>query len=99
MKKIRHSFAKCHRKQGEPVVQNGLAVTPSQVLQMAERGIAPTAQMNAQMIDGHTGSDWSVPLEEMRGIDIAQMWQESQEVRSKFRAAHAKGEVVNSNQE
>lgn len=99
MKKIRRKFAVCKRKIGEVVVQNGLAVTPSQVLKMAEQGIPASAQMNSRMIDGHTGSDWNVPLEERRGVDIAQMWQESQNIRSKFKQAHDAGEVVNSNVE
>lgn len=99
MKHIRRKFAHCKRQRGESIVQNGLAVTPSDVLRMAERGIPASAQMNTQMIDGHTGSDWNVPLEERRGVDIAQMWQESQNVRTKFRKAHENGQVVNSQTE
>lgn len=99
MKKIRRNFTSCKRLRGEAVVQNGLAVTPSQVLKMAESGIPASAQMNSRMIDGHTGSDWNIPLEERRGVDIAQMWQESQNVRAKFRKAHEAGQIVNSNTE
>lgn len=99
MKYIRRKFASCKRRKGETVVQNGLAVTPSQVLKMAEAGIPASAQMNSQMIDGHTGSDWNVPLEERRGVDIAQMWQESRDIRAKFRKAHEAGQVVNSQTE
>lgn len=96
MKKIRRKFAHCKRQRGEAIVQNGLAVTPSQVLKMAESGIPASAQMNSAMIDGHEGSDWVVPLDERRGIDIAQMWQESMNARNKFRKAYANSEVVNS---
>lgn len=97
MKHGLRKVAYCRRKKGETVVQNGLAVTPSDVLRMAESGIPASAQMNAQMIDGHTGSDWNIPIEERRGVDIATLWQESHNIREKFRKAHAAGEVVNSN--
>lgn len=99
MKHIRRKFASCKRHLGETIVQNGLAVTPSDVLRMAEQGIPASAQMNSQMIDGHSGSDWNVPLEERRGVDIAQMWQESRDIRAKFRKAHEAGQVVNSQTE
>lgn len=97
MKTCRRKFASCKRRIGETVVQNGLSVTPSDVLKMAESGIPASAQMNSLMIDGHTGSDWNIPLEERRGIDIAQMWQASNDIRAKFRKAHEMGEVVTEN--
>lgn len=99
MKKRKVILTSCKRKSGEAIVQNGLAITPARVLQMAEQGVAASAQMNAQMIEGHTGTDWNVPLEERRGIDIATMWQESLTARKKIRDAHAASQVVNSQTE
>lgn len=99
MKKIRRKFANCKRRVGEDVVQNGLAVTPSDVLRMAEKGIPASAQMNASFIDGTPNPGWDVPLEERRGIDIGQMWQFSKDAKQKFRDAHARGEVVNAKTE
>lgn len=97
MKKCKRTFAVCRRQIGEIIVQNGLAVTPSQVLEMAEKGIAASAQMNSMMVDGHTGSDWNVPLEERRGIDIAALWQSSMDARKKMQSAHKNGTPVNAN--
>lgn len=97
MKQIKHPYAHCVRRSGESIVQPDLAVTPAQALAMAEKGLPVSAQMNSQMIDGHTHSDWNVPLEEQRGIDIAQMWQESRNIRRKFENAHQRGEVVTEN--
>lgn len=96
MKTIRHKFACCKRRKGETFVYDGLSVTPSQVLKMAESGIPASAQMNSSMIEGHSGTDWNLPIEERRGVDIAQLWQESRNARDKFRKAHEVGEVVNS---
>lgn len=97
MKKIRRKFAHCKRRPGETVVQNGLAVTPSDVLRMAEQGIPASAQMNSSFIDGSANPGWDVPLEERRGVDIAQMWQFSKDAKLKFKAAHDAAEVVNPN--
>lgn len=97
MKHINHPFAHCVRRSDETIVQPGLAVTPAQALVLAEKGLPVSAHMNSQMIDGHTHSDWNVPLEEQRGIDIAQMWQESRNIRRKFENAHNSGQVVTEN--
>lgn len=97
MKRTRHPFSRCLRYRGETPVQNGLAVTPAQVLSMAEQGLPISAQMQSAMIDGHTHSDWSVPLEEQRGVDIAQMWQASRSIRDKFVRAHGAGTIVTEN--
>lgn len=99
MKKIRRPLCTCRRRRGESVVQNGLAVTPSDVLRMAENGIPASAQMNSSFFDGSQKPGWDVPLEERRGVDIAQMWQSSKDIKQKFRDAHARGEVVNSSSE
>lgn len=98
MKKIRRKFACCKRRIGEAIVQNDLAMTPSDVLKMAESGIPASAQMVSQMVDGHLGSDWSLNLEDRRGIDIAQMWQESMDSRKRIKSASdAAKPVVSSN--
>lgn len=94
MKHINRVYANCKRRRGETPVQNGLAVSPADVLKMAEAGIPASAQMNSRMIDGHSGSDWNVPLEERRGVDIAAMWQESRNIRKKFAQAHDLGVEV-----
>ena len=94
MRKKNIRLATCKRKLGERQVRGGLAITPAQVLKMAEQGLPVTAQMNANMVDGHVKSDFNIPLEERRGIDMAQIWQEEHTSRKKLKSAHAAGEVV-----
>ena len=88
-------LARCKRRPTETDVRSGLSVTPAQVLKMAEQGIPISAQMNTALSDGHTGSDFNIPLEERRGIDMADIWQQEMTSRKKLKNAHGKGEVVN----
>lgn len=98
MKHTRIVFCHCKRQIGEPIVQNGLALTPSDVLRAAEAGTPVSSLMQASNFsDGHTGSNWDIPLEDRRGIDIGHIYQEQMESRSKMRKAHKLGEVVESN--
>ena len=89
MKIKNNKFASCKRKVSETAVRNGLAVTPSQVLKMAEAGLPVSAQLQYQMVEGHTGSDWNLGIEERRGIDMAQVWQESKSARKRLKAGAA----------
>lgn len=93
LKGNKHIFATCKRRRGEAVVQNGLAVTPAQVLRMAESGLPVTAQLQYQMVEGHNGSDWSLGIEERRGIDMAQIWQESKSARKRLKNGAAAATV------
>lgn len=88
MKRIRHPFATCKRRSGEKPVQNNLALTPSDILRMAEQGIPASSANNPNLIDGNSDNDWNVPLEERRGIDMTDLWNERQNIKSKFRKAH-----------
>ena len=96
MKINKNIFASCKRKDSETPVRNGLAVTPSQVLKMSEAGLPVSAQLQYQMVEGHTGSDWNLGIEERRGIDMAQVWQESKSARKRLKAGAAAA-VVESN--
>lgn len=82
-------FAHCKRHLGETPVKNGLAVTPAQALKMAEAGLPISSQMQFQMVDGHTGSDWSLGVEERRGVDMATVWQESKSARKRLKSGAA----------
>lgn len=88
-------FASCKRDVRETKVKNGLAITPAQVLKMAEAGLPVSAQLQYQTVEGHTGSDWNLGIEDRRGIDIGQVWQESQSARKRLKAG-AKAAVVES---
>lgn len=81
-----HRGVSCKRSEEEPIVQNGLAVTPSQMQELSLRGVAVSAQNAALAINDGAGKyDYHVPLEYTRGFDAADAYCAEQEARAKFR--------------
>lgn len=82
-----HSI-RARRHDDEPVVQNDLAVTPSQMMELTQKGYSITSQ-NLRMLDAidPADKDFYVPLQYRRGIDIADISEASQEVRKKMKKA------------
>lgn len=79
------------RKYDEIVVKNGLSITPARSLQMAASGVPVTGQNVQNFLPvGDTRPDWNVPLERTRGIDPADLWQTSRDIKSKVYNAHRK---------
>ncbi len=77
------------RSSDEPLVKGGLAYTPSELQQMADRGIPVSTQnLEGQFYDGKDNPTWDVPLEQVRGIDIADMWTNRREIQRKIAKAH-----------
>lgn len=64
-----------------PVVGN-LALTPTQMLKMQEKGI-PISSHNFvnEYYDGDFNCSWDVPLDRQRGVDINDMWNHSENVK------------------
>lgn len=83
---VKH-FSRPRRKEGENIVQNDLAYTPSQMMEMAERGIAVSNQSIAadNFFDGVSvaQSTFELPLDQLRGIDVADCWQANESIRKK----------------
>lgn len=83
---VKH-FSRPRRQDGESVVQNDLAYTPTQMMQMAEKGIAVSNQAVSadNFFDGVpvNESTFNLPLERLRGVDVADCWQAEQSVRKK----------------
>jgi len=83
---VKH-FARPRRKEDEAVVQNNLSYTPSQMMEMAEQGIAISAQnVNPDnFFDGVpvNESTFNMPLERLRGVDVADCWQASMSAKKK----------------
>lgn len=73
----------------ESIVQSGLALTPSQMLNMTEQGRAISPQNLSP--DYFTDSDFTgendfhVNIEEMRGITPNKIWETEQDIKQKFR--------------
>lgn len=82
------AFAQCKRKNNERVVQNDLAVTPTQMADLASKGV-PIAPQNLGLgyQEGVSNLDYQPPLEHIRGIDIAELWESREQVKDKVRNA------------
>lgn len=90
MKSIRKdmfgSVCRVKRASNEQAVQNGLALTPSQIMKMSERGIPVTTQnLDGMFYDGDTRPSWDVPLDQQRGVDVATMWQKRKDLAKRLR--------------
>lgn len=98
LKNRKTRFSYCKRHSFESDVQNGLAVTPAKMLQMAEHGIPITAQLSGAVYDeGVSNLDFTPPLECTRGVDIGDLWEARENLKSKVRTAKqrvASGEIT-----
>lgn len=81
------TLCSCKRRNDEVAVKGGLAMTPAQMLEMQEKGIPITTQ-NMQMSDGEPNPSWNIPLERLRGVDPAELWQQSKTIKEKVKRAH-----------
>lgn len=78
------------RKEDELPVFGNMAVTPAQMMQMSEKGI-PISTQNIGFDpskDGENNPSWELPLDRLRGVDPATMWEESQIVKQRAKHAH-----------
>lgn len=80
-------FACPRRKEHESIVQDGLAYTPTQMLQLAEKGIAVSTNSvsDSLFFDGVPKGQGSfdLPVDMRKGFDVADAWQASQTIRAK----------------
>lgn len=80
-------FCTCRRERNEKPVQGDLALTPSQMFNMMQEGIPITAQEQNKnnFYDGDTNPSFELPLDQQRGVDIADCWNASVSIRKKAR--------------
>lgn len=77
------------RKENELPVYGNLTVTPSEMLRMTEQGIPISAQnMAYKPTDGESNPSWDLPLDRLRGVDPAQMWETQQNIKERAKRAH-----------
>lgn len=71
--------------------KEGLAMSPSQISEAVSRGVAVSSQINeALFYDGDSSRVIDVPLERVRGIDVAEVWERQQTAKKKLFNAHLK---------
>ena len=77
----------CKLSPEEPIVQNGLAVTPSQMMELTNRGV-PISPSNLGVIydEGTSNLDFEPTMENLRGIDITDMWEHREDVKHKMKS-------------
>lgn len=97
LKNRKDRFSVCKRHSFESDVQNGLSVTPQRMLDMAERGIPISSQISGAVYDeGVSALDFEPPLECRRGIDLGDLYEARESLKSKVRKAKqrvASGEI------
>lgn len=77
-------FTPFYRSEHDPVVQNGLAITPQDALEMAISGIPiGTINLNDLTYEQRRDVDMSVPPERCRGWDMADGFQAQMDLRQK----------------
>lgn len=70
-------------------VQSHLAMTPAEMLELQQKGVPISSQtVGATYDDGYRTLDFEPPLDQQRGIDIADLWETAQDVRKKVAKGH-----------
>lgn len=72
------------RQDDEPVVHDGLALTPSDVEKMASQGIPVSLANQSQFMNDDTNKGWSVPAEFQTNNDRNSIWELSKQAKSKL---------------
>lgn len=81
----RAHFARCQRHSDEIAPKDGLALTPHQMELMHSKGVPiSTSNFDSQYFDGDKSPSFDVPIDQQRGVDIAEVWNESVNARKKL---------------
>lgn len=82
----RARFSRPSYRPYETPVQSGLAISPSDMLEMTKRGIPITPQnLGLSYDEGYNDLDFNPPIEYQRGIDIGTLWEERQSAKSRIK--------------
>ena len=71
------------RSENDPIVQNGLSVTPAEMMQLTKAGFAIGAQNARMLAEVKSMAVGDVPLEYRRGFDMADGYQAMMSVHQK----------------
>lgn len=86
-KRYDNRVAVCERHDDEIPVQDGLAYTPSKMMQLAQEGIPISTQTAAGVTfdDGYRTLDFEPLLENRRGIELTDLWEARQDIKVKMK--------------
>lgn len=79
---------KCKRDESDIPVQNGLAITPSKMMVMAQHGVPITVSNEQNFYDGDENPSWTLDPLKVRGTDPADLWQLQKSSRKKIRSSN-----------
>lgn len=78
-------FCRCNRKEDEPVVKPGLALTPHEMEIMHSKGVPiSSSSLDQQYYDGDTSKSFDIPIDRQRGVDISDVWNASKNAKRKL---------------
>lgn len=79
------------RKKDEPIVKNGLAITPAAMMEMMQQGMPISAQGYSLKEETLAQSnDFFVPAEHQRHFDMVDAWNAKLDVQEKVRTVRRK---------
>lgn len=63
-------------------VQSDLAITPSKMAQLVDQGIPVSSSLLSGVFnDGVENPSWDLPIDQKRGVDVAEVWQAQRTAR------------------
>lgn len=84
-------YATCRYSESDTIVKPGLTMTPAQVADLTNRGIAVSTQNASFVPESDINPDsWEVDLMHQRGSDLNELWQAERAARSKIVGNHKK---------
>lgn len=82
-------FSSPKRRECETVVQNGLSITPSDMARLTSQGVPISANnLGVTYQEGVKSSDFTVPAEYVRGVDMADLWNQKMDSRVNARKVY-----------
>lgn len=86
--RVSYRPAVCELLPDEDPVQNDLAYTPSQMFEMAQKGMPVSTQsvaLDGMFDEGYRELDFEPPLHLMRHADMADLWEKSRDAKMKIK--------------
>lgn len=65
-------------------VKAGLSVTPSQMMDLTQRGLSVSNSNNLLFVDGVLEPSFDIPINERRGVDVNDVWNAQVDSRRKL---------------
>lgn len=82
-------YATTPSSESDDVTRQGLAYTPADMEKMLSQGLPVSSkELASRFYDGDDKSDFFVSSDRVRNNDVNDLWEESQDIRARARAAY-----------